>query len=76
MLTTGRYPTLSDPNYKIPSDWRLQLAADYGFEIPYVGEEFTWTTEYLYVDKQDNSTWKDVSLRDSENSRYYTGWSA
>lgn len=65
-VTTGGNTNLIDPNYKISSDWRYQLAADYVFDIPYVGEEFTWTNEFLYVDKQDNSTWKDVSLRDSE----------
>ncbi|ALZ76091.1 TonB-dependent receptor [Rheinheimera sp. F8] len=51
-----------DPNYELPSDWRAQLAADYIFEIPGIGEDFQWSTEYMFMRKQDDSYWKDIAL--------------
>ena len=51
-----------DPNFRLPSDWRAQLAADYIFSIPGLGDDFAWTTEYLYSRKQDDSFWIDTSL--------------
>lgn len=51
-----------DPNFRLPSDWRAQLAADYVFSIPGLGDDFAWTTEYLYQRKKDDSFWTDVSL--------------
>ena len=55
-----------DPDYKLPSDWRYQLAADYVFDIPGVGDNFAWTSEVLYIKKQDSSFWKDASLSDAD----------
>ncbi|WP_419571803.1 TonB-dependent receptor [Rheinheimera sp.] len=65
-VTTGGNTNLIDPDYNIQSDWRYQLAADYVFSVPYLGDDFTWTNEFLFVDKKDSSVWKDVSLLDSE----------
>ena len=58
--------SLVDPDYKLPSDWRYQLAADYVFDIPGVGDNFAWTSEVLYIKKQDSSFWKDASLSDAD----------
>ncbi len=57
-----------DPDFELPSDWRYQLAADYIFDIPGVGEGFAWTTEFTYVDKKDAAYWVDLSRVDNGNS--------
>ncbi|WP_290485697.1 TonB-dependent receptor domain-containing protein, partial [Idiomarina sp. UBA3162] len=51
-----------DPNFELPSDWRAQLAADYSFDIPMVGDDFRATTSFLYVRKQDESVWLNTAL--------------
>lgn len=56
-----------DPDFKMPSDWRYQLAADYIFDIPGVGEDFAWTTELTYVDREDSVYWVDLSRQDTGN---------
>lgn len=56
-----------DPDFNLPSDWRYQLAADYVFDIPGVGENFAWTTELTYVDKKDAAYWVDLSRVDNGN---------
>lgn len=65
-VTTGGNTNLVDPNFNLPSDWRAQLGADYIFSLPLIGDDITWTTEYLYIKKEDSSVWKDLSLADSE----------
>ncbi|HFB65940.1 MAG TPA: TonB-dependent receptor [Aeromonadales bacterium] len=60
--------SFTDPNFKLPSDWRYQIAADINFDIPGVGEAgegITWTTELLYIKKKDSAFWKDASLHDA-----------
>ncbi|MBU2180274.1 MAG: TonB-dependent receptor [Gammaproteobacteria bacterium] len=65
-VTTGGNTNLVDPNYKLPSDWRFQLAADYVFSLPVIGDDINWTTELLYVKKENSSVWKDVGILDSQ----------
>jgi len=48
-------------NFEMPSDWRYQIAADFSFNIPGLGDDFVWTTEFLYVDRQDAAFWVDQS---------------
>jgi hypothetical protein len=48
-------------DFKMPSDWRYQIAADVSFDIPVLGDNFVWTTELLYVDRQDAAFWVDQS---------------
>ena len=54
-----------DPDFELPSDWRYQLAADYSFAIPGLGQDFNWTTELTYVDRKDAVYWRDLSRIDS-----------
>ncbi|MCW8125990.1 TonB-dependent receptor [Microbulbifer halophilus] len=54
-----------DPDFELPSDWRYQLAADYAFDIPGVAEDFNWSTELTYVDREDAVYWRDLSRIDS-----------
>ncbi|RVU32031.1 TonB-dependent receptor [Rheinheimera riviphila] len=65
-VTTGGNTNLVDPNFELPSDWRFQLAADYVFSLPVIGDDINWTTELMYVRKQDSAQWRDVSILDSE----------
>ncbi|WP_414828578.1 TonB-dependent receptor [Alteromonas sp. H39] len=56
-----------DPDFEMPSDWRYQIGADYIFDIPGVGEDFAWTTELTYVDREDSVYWVDLSRVDNGN---------
>ncbi|WP_299946670.1 TonB-dependent receptor [uncultured Microbulbifer sp.] len=55
-----------DPDFKLPSDWRYQLAADYTFDIPGLGEDFNWTTELTYVERENAVYWRDLSRVDND----------
>jgi len=57
----------TDPNFEIPSDWRFQLAADYTFDIPGVGDNFLFTAEYLYKKAENTAFWQDASLFGDED---------
>ncbi|MFT5674721.1 MAG: hypothetical protein ACI808_000645 [Paraglaciecola sp.] len=50
-----------DSNFTMPSDWRYQIAADLSFDIPGVGRDFFWSSELIYVDRQDAAFWIDQS---------------
>jgi hypothetical protein len=63
---TTQETNLVDPNFNLPSDWRAQLAADYTFEIPGLGEDYVWTTEYLYKKERDSAFWVDASLTEAD----------
>lgn len=65
-VTTGGNTNLVDPNFNLPSDWRVLLGADYIFSLPLIGDDINWTTELLYVKKQDSAQWRDVSILASE----------
>ncbi len=52
----------TDPNFELPNDWRAQLAADYSFDIPMVGNDFRATTSLLYIRKQDEAVWLNTAL--------------
>ncbi len=54
-----------DPNFELPSDWRYQIGTELVFDIPHVGEDFAWTTEFTYVDKQNAAYWVDLSRVDN-----------
>jgi hypothetical protein len=48
-------------DFTTPSDWRYQIAADVRFDIAGIGDDFTWSTELLYVKRQDGAFWVDQS---------------
>ncbi|WP_105104100.1 TonB-dependent receptor [Microbulbifer pacificus] len=54
-----------DPDFKLPSDWRYQLAADYVFAILGLGDDFNWTTEFTYVERENAVYWRDLSRVDN-----------
>lgn len=65
--TTFAGTNFTDPNFKLPSDWRVQLAADYRFDVPVLGDNFLWTGEFLYKKPKNTAFWKDASLFGAEN---------
>ena len=65
--TTYAGTNFTDPNFKLPSDWRFQLAADYRFDIPGLGEDFLLTSEFLYKKSENTAFWKDASLIGDED---------
>jgi len=64
-LTQGNGSTSSiAKDFKMPSDWRYQLAADVIFDLPIfggAGENIAWTSEFIYVDRQDSAAWFEQS---------------
>ena len=61
-LVAGAGSTNSiDPNFELPNDWRYQLAVDLTFDIPGIGDNFAWSTEFTYVDRKDSAFWVDLS---------------
>ena len=55
------------PDFEMPSEIRYQLAADVTFDIPYIGEDFLWTTEFNYADRKDSPYWYDMARVDNGN---------
>lgn len=63
-LTAGDGETNAiDPNFKIPSDWRASIGYDYQFDIPSVGDDFIWSSEFIYIKKQDDLAWRDLNRK-------------
>ena len=64
-LVQGNGSTSTVANsFEIPSDWRYQIAADVMFDVPLLGDagkDFAWTTELIYVDRQDSAYWVEQS---------------
>ncbi len=55
---------LNDPNFKLPSDWRFQIATDYNVDIPYIVDDAMWTVEYTYKKPENTAFWKDITIGD------------
>lgn len=53
---------LIDPDFELPNELRYQLALDYQFDIPGVGEGFNWTNEVIFVNRNQSAFWVDASL--------------
>jgi len=51
----------NDPNFELPSEWRYQLALDLTLDLPVIGDNVAWTTEFIYSDKKDSPFWRDIS---------------
>lgn len=63
----------TDPNFKLPSDWRYQIAADYRFDVPVLGDNFLWTNELMYKKAENTAFWLDASLTGDENGTTLDG---
>ena len=56
---------VTDPDFELPSDWRSSIAVDYSFDIPNFGNNWFWSTEYIYVKKQDDPFWVDLTRQEA-----------
>ncbi|WP_438862906.1 TonB-dependent receptor [Neptunicella sp.] len=54
-----------DSNFTQPSEWRYSVGFDYQFDIPSFGDQWKWSAEYIYVDKQDSLAWRDLNRKPS-----------
>lgn len=52
----------NDHNYELPSSWRAQLGFDLMFDVPVLGDNFKWTTEFMYHIKENEAVWKNTSI--------------
>jgi carboxypeptidase family protein/TonB-dependent receptor-like protein len=63
MAAGDGYVNATDPNFKITSDWRTTLAVDYTFSVPNLGDDWLWSAEYLYIKKENDPFWKDLTRK-------------
>ncbi|MCC5452540.1 TonB-dependent receptor [Rheinheimera sp. UJ51] len=63
----------TDPNFKLPSDWRFQLATDYSFDLPIIGDNILWTAEVMYKKAENTAFWIDASLTGDEDGTTLDG---
>ncbi|WP_206537918.1 TonB-dependent receptor [Shewanella mangrovi] len=54
-----------DPNFEIPSEWRYSIGYDYVFDIPVLGDQWTWSSQYIYTQKEDSLAWRDLNRQPS-----------
>ncbi len=52
---------VTDPNFEVPSDWRTSIAMDYTFAVPGFGDDWLWSAEYLYIKKENDVFWVDLT---------------
>jgi hypothetical protein len=52
---------VTDPNFELPSDWRSSIAMDYTFAVPGFGDDWLWSAEYLYIKKENDVQWVDLT---------------
>ncbi|WP_189376842.1 TonB-dependent receptor [Thalassotalea profundi] len=60
-VTADGETDIIDSNFKTPSEWRYSVGFDYNFDIPSLGDDWKWSAEYIYVDKQDSLAWRDLN---------------
>jgi hypothetical protein len=52
----------TDPNFELPSSWRAQLGFDYNFSIEGFGDDYIWSAELAYEQKQNEAVWHNTAL--------------
>lgn len=52
-----------DPNFKLPSDWRISLGFDWTTDLGYLGDDWYTSAEIIYTDKKDDVRWVDLGRR-------------
>ncbi|TMO69683.1 TonB-dependent receptor [Pseudoalteromonas aurantia] len=54
---------VTDPNFKLPSEWKYSLGATYVTE-----SDFVFTVDYLYTDKKDSALIRNLTLASDETA--------
>lgn len=57
-----------DSNFTTPSEWRFSVGFDYKFDLPVMGDDWNWSSEFIHVKKQDSLAWRDLNRKDSGSS--------
>ncbi|GLP95065.1 TonB-dependent receptor [Paraferrimonas sedimenticola] len=52
-----------DPNFKMPSDWRMSLGFDSTLDLGFMGEDWSLSGEALYIERQNDVRWVDLARR-------------
>jgi len=52
---------VTDPSFEVPSDWRTTVGFDYLFDLPSMGDNWLWSAEYIYVEKENDVFWRDLT---------------
>ncbi len=55
---------VTDPNFELPSDYRTNVAVDYTFDLPGLGDGFIWTNEFLYIERENDVQWVDLTRQE------------
>lgn len=54
---------VTDPDFKLPSDWRASIGFDYNFEIENFGDNWLLTGEFIHTKKKNDPFWVDLTRR-------------
>jgi hypothetical protein len=52
-----------DSEFEIPSQWTYLLNSEVRFDIPDFVEDISWTSSFLYIDKENTAEWINAALR-------------
>jgi hypothetical protein len=52
----------TDPDFELPSSWRAQLGFDYNFSIAGLGNDYKWSAELAYEQKENEAVWKNTAI--------------
>lgn len=74
-LTPGNGDVNSiDPNFKLPSDWRLGLTANYTADFgELLGDDWNLEASYMYVKAENSVVWKELYRESSEAGEIVQG---
>ncbi|NRA71703.1 MAG: TonB-dependent receptor [Gammaproteobacteria bacterium] len=58
-----------DPNFKLPSDWRVGLTLNYTADLgEMLGDDWNFETSYMYVKAKSSVVWKELYRESLNNS--------
>jgi len=52
---------VTDPNFKLPTDWRTSVGFDYSFTLGELANDWFWSAEFIYIDRKDDVFWRDLT---------------
>ncbi|MDX1705627.1 TonB-dependent receptor [Pseudidiomarina sp.] len=52
-----------DPNFDLPTDWRVSLGFDWTTDLGILGEDWYTSAEYIYTRRKDDVRWVDLARR-------------
>ncbi|RUO39191.1 cell envelope biogenesis protein OmpA [Pseudidiomarina aestuarii] len=52
-----------DPNFELPTDWRLSLGFDWNTDLGVLGDDWYTSAEFIYSRRKDDVRWVDLARR-------------